>query len=64
MDPNATLAQIRDLVAQQNGAVDLDDDDILTLCERFEALDVWLTNGGFPPADWCRFQPTNPQGSN
>jgi hypothetical protein len=42
MDPNTTLEELRELIA--NGFYDLDVD-------RFEALDQWLSRGGFLPAD-------------
>jgi hypothetical protein len=43
MDPNETLRKLREWVkdpTKQPGA------------ELFEALDEWLTRGGFPPDDW------------
>lgn len=49
MDPNATLEQIRRLFS------DTDTWDGLTLAEvkeHFEALDQWLSRGGFLPAAW------------
>lgn len=27
-------------------------DDVNTAVEKFNALDGWLKNGGFPPKDW------------
>lgn len=50
MDPNATLAEIRELIETENTLKDGQyTDDII---ERFEALDEWLSKGGFLPADW------------
>ena len=61
MDPNATLEQIRDLYTN---LVDLLDeeyavgrgkfgDDAIRLAELVEALDEWLSNGGFLPKAWA-----------
>lgn len=55
MDPNAALAEIRELLAQDRRQLDaggLHRDDAATLMERLEALDEWLSKGGFLPADW------------
>jgi hypothetical protein len=55
MDPNANLEEQRNLVAVILRA-DHDDIDITAaatrLAELVEALDQWLSNGGFLPADW------------
>ncbi len=45
MDPNAALAEIRRLVAEDPERVD-------PLTEQVAALDEWLSNGGFPPDAW------------
>lgn len=45
MDPNATLTELRDMI---QGTEDPD------LIEKFEALDGWLSKGGFLPRDWDR----------
>lgn len=50
MDPNAALAEIRELVKREND--DQDGSWAIAAVERFEALDEWITNGGFLPADW------------
>jgi hypothetical protein len=47
MDPNATLAAIRELLAS-------DTPDVIELAELMEALDMWLSRGGFLPTDWER----------
>lgn len=52
MDPNAALAEIRELVKREND--DQDGSWAIAAVERFEALDKWITDGGFLPADWQR----------
>lgn len=53
MDPNATLARLRELLA-----VDPDESPEAALenfdevAEKFKALDEWMSNGGFLPTDW------------
>jgi hypothetical protein len=56
MDPNAVLKAIRD------GIVNLSDlmeqgyapypEDVQVLLSQAEALDEWLSQGGYLPADW------------
>lgn len=60
MDPNATLAEIRQLtteIARQvdSGAIIAYDeyDALRRLCELMQGLDEWITLGGFLPADWA-----------
>jgi hypothetical protein len=55
MDPTATLARIRDLLKQIQDPNEgpatramLADE----LAELVDALDQWLSSGGFPPQDW------------
>lgn len=54
MDPNETLRMLRLTIKQLR--VDEDSDvweaHANEICEYVEALDDWLTNGGFLPADW------------
>lgn len=51
MDPDATLARVRELIARLAARPDRSgNDDELAL--RFQALDEWLTGGGFLPRDW------------
>lgn len=57
MDPNTALTEIRALIQAisfqteyHTGQVDLDD--AITLVEKFEGLDGWLSRGGFLPEDW------------
>lgn len=54
MDPHAALAELRQAVRDyqqspsgENALVAAD-----TFTERFEALDEWLSKGGFLPRDW------------
>lgn len=51
MDPNATLAEIRALVAACQAGDIIDGD---RLAELVSALDEWITGGGFLPAAWQR----------
>lgn len=51
MDPNATLDQIRALVANL-GSEDQITLEAQQLAEHFQAMDQWLTAGGFLPGDW------------
>lgn len=44
MDPDEALDNLRALIA--------DGSDPAAIAEQFAALDEWLSNGGFPPADW------------
>ena len=60
MDPNQTLKNLRSLVEAVNA--DLDDSRNLAatdlvccaheLAQYFEALDQWITSGGFLPQAW------------
>jgi hypothetical protein len=56
MDPNATLAIIRDALRDFGDATMRDEADAAAdvLVEHVQALDEWLTRGGFLPADWAR----------
>lgn len=51
MDPNAALATARSATN-----IVLTDDDApapaAALAEAFDALDAWLTSGGFLPTEW------------
>lgn len=58
MDPDANLEEQRELVKRINNAlVTLDPDTYERLAELVEALDQWLSNGGFLPRDWRRGRP-------
>lgn len=52
MDPDETLKQIRQLVKEYNQPGWLDRCDVEQLVELVEALDLWLSKGGFLPAAW------------
>ena len=47
MDPNATLRAIRVHLAAEEPEPG-------SLAELVEALDEWITRGGFLPSDWHR----------
>lgn len=51
MDPNKTLAELRSAAIwlYESDAYTADLEYVLSL---FEALDEWLSQGGFLPADW------------
>lgn len=48
MDPNETLERLRRYAADDTGEDWLDFGP-----ELFQALDSWLSKGGFLPDDWC-----------
>jgi hypothetical protein len=55
MDPDEALAQIRVAVAGMNREDSPGVDFVehaRDLADLVEALDEWLTQGGFPPASW------------
>ena len=59
MDPNEALLSIRRSVAaylrmevDNNTEIGDQDWDIDNIVENFQALDGWLTKGGFLPNDW------------
>lgn len=54
MDPNTTLATLRELCANQLSGKDGADPSTIggEIAEAFEALDEWITKGGFLPSDW------------
>jgi len=60
MDPNATLAKMRQLanmiLSDEGGLEDAGDleDAARDLAEHVEALDGWLRQGGFLPKAWER----------
>ncbi|APD19314.1 hypothetical protein SEA_GODPHATHER_87 [Mycobacterium phage GodPhather] len=52
MDPNETLKELRDLaqtVTMQGGGTD---EQAVRMAELVQALDSWMTTGGFSPAAW------------
>lgn len=50
MDPNKTLKNCR--IAAMNLLTANNNATAVELAETFEALDQWLSKGGFPPAAW------------
>ncbi|WP_165606996.1 hypothetical protein [Mycolicibacter kumamotonensis] len=57
MDPNQALTDMRDAVrrlADTSDDDDFDRDDVVRLFTAADALDEWLSMGGFLPADWRR----------
>lgn len=59
MDPNATLAELRRMLAdymeaseQATNQGDLNDEAARRVAELFGALDGWLSAGGFLPNAW------------
>jgi len=54
VDPNIALDKLRELCRE---ALSLDfsrdgDEAACDIAEKFEALDQWLSNGGFLPYEW------------
>ena len=60
MDPNATLARIRELC---RGHV-LDADEAAELAELITVLDGWLSRGGSMPTAWQHYPADRPTGRN
>lgn len=54
MDPNANLAEQRRLTARILNNESDASQDALRLAELAEALDEWITKGGFLPDAWVR----------
>ena len=58
MDPTETLRRLRELVTSVSVEAIEDvtalESDALELAECFEALDTWITKGGFLPNAWKR----------
>jgi hypothetical protein len=53
MDPNANLEEMRRIAgrAERN---EPEPNDHARICELVDALDDWLSRGGFLPAAWAR----------
>ncbi len=47
MDPNEALETLREAYLEAN-----EYDQVGAVLETFNALDEWITNGGFLPDDW------------
>ncbi len=59
MDPNEALRRLREAAAKVREEMDKcfggdPMDDVSDMLQHFEALDGWITNGGFLPAAWRR----------
>lgn len=54
MDPDENLMEIRTLVAKAHKDGRLSGPDSLRLADLVDALDGWLTGGGFLPKEWSR----------
>lgn len=55
MDPNTTLKQLRQLAHELESDIErgaLDEGDVQHFVDLFDALDRWLTGGGFLPSGW------------
>ena len=52
MDPDTALAAARSAVVAHYAAPAASPSHIDDLVTAFEALDAWLSAGGFPPAAW------------
>lgn len=51
MDPDATLAELRELYNDMQDGLPIDGEYVLML---FDALDTWMTTGGYIPQEWSR----------
>jgi hypothetical protein len=56
MDPTANLQEQRRIIAQMlaEDSQEIDTGDALRLAELAQALDEWITKGGFLPEEWKR----------
>lgn len=54
MDPDELLVALRDCAQDIINGTDeyTFAETANTMAEKFEALDTWITNGGFLPSDW------------
>ena len=52
MDPDANLLEQRQIVQRMLSADEVDTADALRLAELVDALDLWLSRGGFRPRRW------------
>ena len=54
MDPNANLKEQREIVARMidEDSESVDTGDAVRLAELVEALDSWISAGGFLPTSW------------
>lgn len=54
MDPDAALINLRAAINAALIEQSPDHDSVDAIAEHFEALDGWLSRGGFLPSDWHR----------
>jgi hypothetical protein len=54
MDPNASLAMLRGLIERYQRGDKMTRADVEALVDHAEALDCWLSKGGFLPEAWKR----------
>lgn len=56
MDPNETLQRLREAVEKYQESTEVEDalSILAELVDEFEALDGWLSKGGFLPEAWAR----------
>jgi hypothetical protein len=54
MDPNWTLTELRNAIGDYRNAISMSEVERAAhiLADNLEAMDNWLTKGGFLPADW------------
>ncbi len=52
MDPDANLKELLELAEHLLDQDEPDSNDVDSLCELVQALDGWLSNGGFLPERW------------
>jgi hypothetical protein len=58
MDPNETLRRMRELHTQWNEESAIDSVDLAAaMFDYFDALDTWLSRGGFLPDAWRQTLP-------
>lgn len=59
MDPTAALHDLREAIRDAENPDQYTDREVAIeqVAASFEALDTWLSNGGFLPAEWQRETP-------
>lgn len=55
MDPDATLRRVREIIANME-AHDTTTEELCELAQLVDALDQWLSGGGFLPVNWRRLE--------
>lgn len=61
MDPDVALEELREMVARCNrgctaGGYGAEPITLEDFAEKFEALDQWMTSGGFAPRGWRKHE--------